>query len=82
MIECIAFKLNAFDTHKAYNEQTRIYTIVQNGFYVIKDSQGWKLLNLKHGDTLNDILYLVSESSGIFYESALNEINQKTDYGV
>lgn len=76
MIECIAFTINAFDTHAAYNKSQMAYTIVADGDYAVRDSDGWRKITLKQGDTLMDIKEVVAESCGVFYSRALNQIRQ------
>lgn len=74
--ECIAFKLNHYDTHKCYNEKSEYYTFPITSHYILRDQLGrYYETTFKAGETIKT-KEVISAQCGVFFMSAEKEIKK------
>ncbi len=74
--ECIAFRIDSFDSHKAYDGKNKTYTVQVPGNYVVRVGGEWIEARLTAGDTLRFVEEVMSESCGIFYKSVTDKLDR------
>lgn len=77
--ECIVFQvIPEIDSHKAFNAETKEYTIVQTGEYAISKGGVVILAWLQTGDTIRSPDVVMKSSCGVFFENLKERANDNT----